>query len=361
MQGSLAAKPALLLAFLFVFLSPVFGQSPLAGDWLGTLETSGGSLRVAWHVKAAADGSLTSTVDNQDESIFGIKVKSTEVKGSDIVFTVDDMVDVNGQQLNIRGTFSGKISADQSEVTGTWTQTAPQEEGPDPLQMKHQAAPAAPAATAQSAAPATPAVAGDWEGAIDTGAGQLHLVLHLSAGADGALKATLDSVDQGAMGIPVNSVTLKNGKLSLTVDAVQGSYDGTVNADASAIEGTWMQAASLPLNFKRAVAKAAAKPAQPSEIDGTWTGVLDTGAAKLHVLVKITNTSEGLTAQFQSPDQAQNWIPASAAGKKDNALNLTFVGIGADFAGKIAADLKTIDGTFTQMGNAMPLTLTRAD
>ena len=361
MQGSLASKLALSLAFLFVFLCPVFGQSPLVGDWLGTLESGGGPMRVAWHVTAGANGSLSSTVDNLDESIFGIKVKSTEVKGSDIVFTVDDVVDVNGQQINIAGTFTGKVDADQTDVTGTWTQTAPQEEGPDPLQLKHQAEHAASATTAQAATPATQQnAAGDWEGVLDTGGGQLHLVLHLTAGADGALKATLDSVDQGAMGIPVNSVTLKDGKLSMTVDAVQGTYEGRLNADASGIDGTWSQGASLPLKFKRAVAKAAAKPAPPSEIDGTWTGVLDTGAAKLHVVVKIINTSEGLTAQLQSPDQGQNWIPASAVGKKDNALNLTFVGINAEFAGKITADLQTIDGTFTQGGNAMPLALKRA-
>ena len=61
---------------------------------------------------------------------------------------------MNGEQVNIRGSFTGKLSADLTEVTGTWTQTAPQEEGPDPLELKRQATPAAPAATAQSAAPA---------------------------------------------------------------------------------------------------------------------------------------------------------------------------------------------------------------
>lgn len=139
MQSSFAGKSAWCFALLFMFLSPAFGQSPLAGDWLGTLETSGGPVRVAWHVKAAADGSLTSTTDNLDQSIFGIRVKGTELKGSDVTFAIDDEVDANGQQLNIRGSFAGKLSADQTEVTGTWTQTAPQEEGPDPLKLKRQA------------------------------------------------------------------------------------------------------------------------------------------------------------------------------------------------------------------------------
>ena len=363
MRSFVAAKAAVLIALFLVILSPVFGQSPLAGDWLGTLQAGGNSLRIAWHVTVGADGSLTSTVDNLDESIFGIKVKSTQVKGSDVTFTVDDLVDANGQQINVAGSFTGKLNADQTEVMGTWTQTAPQEEGPDPVQLKHQAGNATPGAAAQGAAlpAAPPSVAGDWEGALDTPSGQLHLVLHLTAGADGALKATLDSVDQGAMGIPVSSATLKDGKLNLTVDAVQGTYEGTVNADASGIEGTWSQGMALKLNFKRAAAKGAAKPAPPSEIDGTWTGVLDTGAAKLHVVVRIVNTSEGLTAQLQSPDQGQNWIPASTVDKKDNALTLTFVGMNAEFAAKLAADLQTMDGTFTQMGNAMPLTLRRGN
>ncbi len=362
MQRSLAAKPALLFGLLFLFLSPAFGQSPLAGDWLGTLNAGGNSMHIAWHVTAGADGNLTSTVDNLDESILGIKVKNLQKKGSDITFDVDDEVDANGQQLNIRGSFAGKLSADLTDVTGTWTQTAPQEEGPDPLELKRQATPAAPAAAIQSAAPAgmaPAAVAGDWEGALDTGAAQLRLVLHLSLGAGGALAATLDSVDQGAMGIPVSSVSLNGGKLNLTVDAVQGSYEGTVNTDATAIEGTWTQGVSLALNFKRAVAKAPVKPAAPSQIDGTWAGVIDTGTAQLHIVVKIANTSEGLTAQLQSPDQGQNWIPASAVEKKDNAVRFAFVGIGAVFAGKISADLQTMEGTFTQMGNPTPVKLKR--
>jgi hypothetical protein len=107
----------------------------------------------------------------------------------------------------------------------------------------------------------TPDVVGDWQGALDTGQGQLRLVLHLTKAADGSLAATIDSLDQGANAIPVSSVTLKASKLSLGVDAVNGSYEGTVNADASEIDGTWTQGQGLPLNFKRA----AAAPAKPAD------------------------------------------------------------------------------------------------
>src|SRR5579859_3144592 len=84
-------------------------------------------------------------------------------------------------------------------------------------------------------------IAGDWNGTLNTGAGELRLVLHVTKNPDGTLKSTLDSIDQGAKGIPVNSTTLKNSMLNLNVEAVNGSYEGKVNADAREIIGTWTQ------------------------------------------------------------------------------------------------------------------------
>ena len=122
-------------------------------------------------------------------------------------------------------------------------------------------------------------IVGDWQGTLSAGGNELRLVLHITKSADGAMKATLDSVDQGANGIPVNAVTLKNSTLNLDVAAVHGAYEGKVAPDAKTITGTWTQGSQLPLEFKRAVApvKTEHKPAKPSDIDGAWMGSLDTG------------------------------------------------------------------------------------
>jgi hypothetical protein len=237
---------------LFVFLPSGRAQASLAGDWQGSLDANGTPMRIVWHVTAGADGAITSTFDNVDQSAFGIKVKTTEVKGSDVTATVDDVVQINGEEVNVKGIYAGKLNADQSEVEGTWTQTDP-EQPAMPLTLKYQAAPAAAASAAAPAAAAPAAaqasLAGDWKGVLMD---QLHLVLHITAGKDGVLAATLDSVDQNAPGIPVSSVALKDGKLSLTVDAVHGTYNGTVSADGNAIDGTWSQGQELPLKFTRA-------------------------------------------------------------------------------------------------------------
>lgn len=153
-------------------------------------------------------------------------------------------------------------------------------------------------------------IVGDWHGTLSAGGAELRLVLHISKGDNGDLKATLDSVDQGANGIPVTSITLENSNLKLTVDAVHGTYDGKVNADATSITGTWSQGQPLPLEFRRGTIKTAGpKPGKPSDIDGAWMGTLDVGAAKLRLIFHIVNTEGGLTATVDSPDQGTKGYP----------------------------------------------------
>jgi hypothetical protein len=139
----------LVLIALLVGLSTAFchAQASLAGDWDGVLEVPGSEVHLAWHVTAAADGTITSTFDNKDEGVTGIKTKVTSLKDSKLSIAVDDQIEVNGSAVNVRGTFEGTVSADGTEVTGNWTQTDPEPQGPFELHFKRAGAPvAAPAA-----------------------------------------------------------------------------------------------------------------------------------------------------------------------------------------------------------------------
>ncbi len=203
-------------------------------------------------------------------------------------------------------------------------------------------------------------IAGDWQGTLSVGPAELHLVLHITKGPDGALKATLDSVDQGANGILVSSITLKDSKLNLGIDAVHGTYEGTVSPDAKTISGTWTQAQGLPLEFKRAVpapAKAEAKLAKPSDIDGAWLGTLDMGSIKLRVVFHIVNTADGLTATLDSLDQGLKGLATSSVTRDGVSLKIEASKINGAFEGKIAPDLSSIDGTWSQGGGSKPLVL----
>src|SRR5579863_5303744 len=204
-------------------------------------------------------------------------------------------------------------------------------------------------------------VVGDWQGTLKAGPAELRLVLHVTKSGDGGLKATLDSIDQGANGIPVTSITLKDSKLSFTVDSVHGSYEGKFDAAAGSIAGTWSQGAPLPLEFKRVTApiKTEHKPAKPSDIDGAWLGTLDAGAVKLRIVFHFFNTEDGLMAVLDSPDQNVKGMPATSVSRNGLSLTVELKPIGGKFEGKISSDLASMDGTWTQGGASLPLTLKR--
>lgn len=199
-------------------------------------------------------------------------------------------------------------------------------------------------------------ITGDWQGTLDAGA-KLRLVLHVTKAPDGSLKATMDSLDQaGANGIPVSSISLKDAKLSLELAIIQGKYEAKVAADGNSLSGTWtQQGQSFPLDFKRGAPKAV----KPSDIDGAWMGTLDLGSIKLRVVFHIVSIEDGLTATLDSLDQGAKDIPTSSVTRDGSSLKIEVKKIEGTFDGKIAADVSSIDGTFTQMGGTHPLLLKR--
>jgi len=93
------------------------------------------------------------------------------------------------------------------------------------------------------------AIEGNWLGTLDAGAVRLRLAIHIVRGKNGELSAKLDSLDQGANGIPVQKTSFSANKLHLEIPMLHASYDGTLAGDE--INGTFNQGASLPLALKR--------------------------------------------------------------------------------------------------------------
>ncbi|HWZ43418.1 MAG TPA: alpha/beta fold hydrolase [Candidatus Saccharimonadales bacterium] len=219
---------------------------------------------------------------------------------------------------------------------------------------------ALPNAGRAQAAPQTPVattakiitLGGDWQGTLDTGGGQLRLVLHIAETSDGGFQATLDSVDQSAPGIPVTSMSLQGGKLTFAVGAVGGSYDGMVSADGALIEGTWTQGRPLPLIFRRAF--------KPSDIDGIWQGTLATGAAKLRLRFHIVTGPNGTSAALDSVDQGALGLPLTFD-RDGNSIKMEMKQIGGRYSGTLNRDKGTIDGTWIQGRGPWPLALKKAD
>jgi hypothetical protein len=210
----------------------------------------------------------------------------------------------------------------------------------------------------------TPAarIEGHWHGTLKVGDAELRLALHIARADDGGYKATMDSLDQGANGISVTSMTFKDANLTFSVDSIQGSYEGTLSTHGTAIRGTWSQSGqSLPLDFSRADTsiKTEHKVAKPSDIDGAWLGTIEAGAVKLRVVFHITNTDDGLTATMDSLDQGVKGLPATAVKREGDSLTIEMKQLGGVFDGRISKDRKAIEGNWSQGGATKPFALQR--
>lgn len=90
---------------------------------------------------------------------------------------------------------------------------------------------------------------GLWLGTLAFGAVKLRLAFHIARAPDGALHATLDSLDQSARGIPVAKVTYQAPQLHLELAQPDAQFDGTLAGDT--LTGTWTQGQKLPLVMAR--------------------------------------------------------------------------------------------------------------
>jgi hypothetical protein len=204
-------------------------------------------------------------------------------------------------------------------------------------------------------------IAGAWQGTLALGGAELRLVLHLTPDGKSGFTATLDSPDQGALGIPASTATLAASSVKVDFPQIQGSYQGTVNAGMTAITGSWSQAGmSAPLNLSRAPAASTVKRVpKPSDIDGDWEGSLDAGGMSLRLVFHVATFEDGMSATMDSLDQGASGIPVTSVTRKGTKLDFEMKQLAGGFSGTIDAGLATIDGTWTQAGNNLPLALKR--
>lgn len=100
--------------------------------------------------------------------------------------------------------------------------------------------------------PGKSGLAGEWQGAVKSGAIQLRLLYKFQESADGKLAGVMVSVDQGNVELPFDVVTFQDGKLAVEVKRIGLKYEGKLSADGKSLEGSFTQLTStLPLVLKR--------------------------------------------------------------------------------------------------------------
>ncbi len=86
-------------------------------------------------------------------------------------------------------------------------------------------------------AAAAPGVAGKWLGIIKTPGMDLRIAFEISAAKEGGYAAAVHSVDQGAMNIPITTVTVNGDNLRLELKSVF-AYEGKLQPDGVAPPGS---------------------------------------------------------------------------------------------------------------------------
>lgn len=124
-------------------------------------------------------------------------------------------------------------------------------------------------ALGQKPAPPTdspPSVVGTWEGTLEVA--KLRLVLNIESSKEGVLTGRLDSPDQGATDLPLNSVSLAGGIFRFEMKSLGAMYEGKLASDGDQLTGEFQQGGqAFPLSFKRTSGAATKSVLTPQKLD----------------------------------------------------------------------------------------------
>jgi uncharacterized protein (TIGR03435 family) len=100
-------------------------------------------------------------------------------------------------------------------------------------------------------------------------------------------------------------------------------------------------------------------------LTGTWQGVLkqpQTPNDELRIVIKVANTEADKLAAtiYFINDRESSAVPSSALTANGAAVKMSFNQNDGSWEGRLSADGKTLDGTWTQLSKPTPLVLTRA-
>ena len=224
------------MSALLVCAPQARGQNPAAATWEGAILIPNAPLEVSITLRAEGDG-WTGTIDIPAQGARGLPLGNIVVDGEDVSFVI--------QGVPGNPSFRAAVSGDENYLVGEFSQGA----ATFPFEFTRRALPT------RGSEPSrldTDLLDGTWQGTLDAGGFTLRVIIHIARDANGIVSATMDSPDQGATGLAVDQVVLEGSTVRLGMPTLGVSYEGTLDAEAGTIDGTWRQgAAALPLVLER--------------------------------------------------------------------------------------------------------------
>lgn len=209
-------------------------------------------------------------------------------------------------------------------------------------------------------AAAQPNLAGTWQGRLEVAPGtSLAIQFVITAEQGGGYSAVVTSPDSGAIkNVRAAGVTFAADRLTLDVPALSGGYAGTLRDGV--LEGEWQQeGAKLPLSLRPYEAPTLS-PEEVATLTGTWSGKYDANGLQVTIVLRFSVGDDGaLRAVLDVPEQGVNgWATASLA-LDDGRFSVRVPAAATEITGMLEGE--RIVGNWIQLGNPVPVTLTKGD
>lgn len=215
-----------------------------SGHWEGSVKVPDNPVKVELDLAKNVKGELGGTLNNPTDNVKGIPLASVATDGK----TIRIVLKVG----NAAGAFDGVLSDDGKTITGNYNT----DEGgySIPFSLTRTGEAQVESAPAKSP-PIGKELEGTWNGTLDVAGTQKRLVLTMSNQPDGSSTGNIVSLDAGGLEIPI-TIAQRGTSVSVDVKMVNGNFTGTLNADGTALIGTWTQGTLvLPLTFTHAPKK----------------------------------------------------------------------------------------------------------
>ncbi|MGQ3053565.1 MAG: alpha/beta hydrolase family protein [Roseateles sp.] len=200
--------------------------------------------------------------------------------------------------------------------------------------------------------------AGDWHGLLKTPGRTLRIAVHLERHGD-TLVGHVESPDQPPRQLALAEVQQDAGSLAFAVPGLRARYAARWDAQQQRWSGTWTQGpGTVALDLLHGD-----PPASPrvAGLDGTWTGALDVGTAKLRLELHVFTGRFGTAALLDSPDQMVAGLPVSGVTRAARDVSFDIPAVDGRFEGRLSVDGRTLQGQWRQGAQPLPLTLTHRD
>ena len=93
---------------------------------------------------------------------------------------------------------------------------------------------------------------GNWGGDLVAADGTMRIVLHLWPTTNDSIAGTIDNIDEDMYGLRIDTAKTDGDALRFEITGIAGVYEGKIDKNGKAIEGTWTQSGkALPLNLAR--------------------------------------------------------------------------------------------------------------